>query len=77
MSYAIIEVALSFFAAVGFLYLLRDAVGFFTRKRRVASLTLTVPCTGDDAKAGVRKLSEQMAEIGYEVVSDRGDFKKL
>ena len=33
--------------------------------------------TGDDAKAGVEKLSRQMSEIGYEVVSERGDFKKL
>lgn len=32
--------------------------------------------TGDDAKTGIEKLKNQMAEIGYEISVGRGDYEK-
>jgi len=33
-------------------------------------------CTGDEAAEAVKNLAERMKKIGYEIVTDRGDFKK-
>ena len=33
-------------------------------------------CTGEEAAESIEKLKERMSRIGYEIVTDRGDYKK-
>ncbi len=34
-------------------------------------------CTGDEAAESIQRLKERFASIGYQIVTDRGDFRQL